>query len=82
MFMECETMGTAGLNVERLVGLLERIKVASVLIEGDEKQDHCILRLSSVRRPGEVALLEYENRGFEPDWRLSDLVQRRLSNST
>ena len=59
-------MGTAGLDVERLQGLLERQKVDSVLLEGDHAQDHVILELSSVRRPNLVARLEYENYGFEP----------------
>jgi hypothetical protein len=59
-------MGTAGLNVTRLARLLERIKVESVLIEGDHAQDHCTLRLESVRGPHFVATLEYVNQGDEP----------------
>lgn len=46
--------------------LLQRIKVDCVLVEGDEAQDHCILRLSSVKRPGQVAFITYENQGAEP----------------
>lgn len=65
-------MGTAGLDVKRLQGLLERQKVVLVLLEGDEAQDHVVLELSSVRRPNLVARLEYENQGFEP--RLSSLI--------
>lgn len=59
-------MGTAGLNVKRLRGLLEQQKVDLVLLEGDEAQDHAVMELSSVRRPHLVARLEYENKGFEP----------------
>jgi hypothetical protein len=59
-------MDTAGLNVTRLAGLLERIKVESVLVEGDRAQDHCVLRLESVRRPNFVATLEYVNQGNGP----------------
>jgi hypothetical protein len=59
-------MGTAGLNVKRLKGLLQQQKVDSVLLEEDESQDHVVLELSSVRRPNQVARLEYENKGFEP----------------
>jgi len=59
-------MGTAGLNVQRLQGLLEREKVDSVLVEGDEARDHVVLELGSVRRPNVVARLEYENQGIEP----------------
>jgi hypothetical protein len=59
-------MGTAGLDVKRLAGLLQRIKVDCALVEGDESQDHCVLRLSSVKRPGRVAFIEYVNQGVEP----------------
>ena len=58
-------MGTAGLDVRRLSGLLEIRKVACALIEGDNALDHCILRLSSDKRPGVVAFLEYANPGGE-----------------
>ena len=58
-------MGTAGLDVRRLSGLLEIRKVACTLIEGDNALDHCILRLSSDKRPGVVAFLEYANPGSE-----------------
>ena len=59
-------MGTAGLDVERLVGLLEQRRVDGILADDDRAVDHCVLRLSTVRRPGEVAFLEYENQGVEP----------------
>ncbi|HXQ33272.1 MAG TPA: hypothetical protein VN843_04545, partial [Anaerolineales bacterium] len=65
-------MGTAGLDVKRLQGLLERHKVFAILLEGDEAQDHVVLELSSVRQPNLVARLEYENKGFEP--RLASLI--------
>jgi hypothetical protein len=67
-------MGTAGLDVNRLTGLLERKKVECALLDGDAAFDHCVLRLSSVRRPARVAFLEYENQGDEP--RLAGLVIR------
>ena len=67
-------MGTAGLDVKRLTGLLERKKVECALVDGDAAFDHCVLRISSVRRPARVALLEYENQGDEP--RLAGLVIR------
>ena len=65
-------MATAGLDVQRLAGLLERKKVECSLLDGDAAFDHCVLRLSSVRRPAVAALLEYENQGGEP--RLAGLV--------
>jgi hypothetical protein len=65
-------MGTAGLDINRLVGLLERKKVECTLLDGDAAFDHCVLRLSSLRRPGVTALLEYENQGGEP--RLAGLI--------
>ena len=68
-------MGTAGLDVNRLAGLLERKKVGCTLLDGDAAFDHCILHLSSVKRPAVVALLEYENTGDEP--RLAGLVFRQ-----
>ena len=58
-------MGTAGLDVRRLSGLLEQRKVTCTLVEGDHALDHCILRLSSDKRPGVVAFLEYVNQGSE-----------------
>jgi hypothetical protein len=58
-------MGTAGLDVKRLSGLLEHLKVGCTLVEGDHALDHCVLRLSSVKRPGVVAFLEYRNQGGE-----------------
>lgn len=58
--------GTAGLDVRRLAALLERLKIYCTLIDDDAASDRCVLQLSSVRSPGLVALLEYENKGFEP----------------
>jgi hypothetical protein len=59
-------MGTAGLNVKRLAGLLKRVKVDCTLVEGDEARDHCVLRISCVKCPGVEAFVEYENQGSEP----------------
>lgn len=67
-------MGTAGLNVEALARLLKRRQVSCVLVDGDSARDHCVLRLSSNKFPVVVALLEYENKGFEP--RLAGMVFR------
>ena len=67
-------MGTAGLNVSRLAGLLGRVKIDCEIVDGDAALDHCVLRLSSVRRPAVVAFLEYENQGVEP--RLAGLAFR------
>jgi hypothetical protein len=58
--------GNAGLDVKRLTGLLQRIKVDCTVVEGDEFADHCLLRLSSLKRPGRVGLVEYVNQGREP----------------
>ena|ERR1044072_6066078 len=57
-------MGTAGLSVPTLAKLLRLKKIECNLIEGDESRDHCVMRLTSVRRPGTVAFLEYENKGY------------------
>jgi hypothetical protein len=65
-------MGMAGLDINRLAGLLDRKKVECALLDGDAAFDHCVLRLSSVGRPAVTALLEYENQGGEP--RLAGLV--------
>jgi len=54
-------MGTAGLDVKRLTGLLQRMKADCTLIDDDAALDHCVLRLSSAKRPGVVAYIEYEN---------------------
>jgi hypothetical protein len=54
-------MGTAGLDVKRLTGLLARMKADCKLIEDDAAMDHCVLRISSITRPGVVAYIEYEN---------------------
>ncbi len=59
-------MGTAGLDLKKLVGLLEQIKIDCTLVEDDRGQDHCLLRLSSPKRPGVVGMLEYINQGIEP----------------
>lgn len=67
-------MGTAGLSVAALARLLKRRQVSCVLVDGDSARDHCVLRLSSSKSPVVVALLEYENKGFEP--RLVGLVFR------
>ena len=56
-------MGTAGLDVKRLAGLLERMKANCILIDDDAALDHCMLRISSIRRPGVVAYVEHENTG-------------------
>jgi len=60
------TKGTAGLDVKRLASLLEQVKIDCTMIEGDEGSDHCLLLLSRAWSPKLVALLEYENKGFEP----------------
>ena len=59
-------MGIAGLDTNRLAGLLERKKIVCGVVQGDAAQDHCVLRISSVRRPGLIAIVEYENQGVEP----------------
>ena len=59
-------MGTAGLDTNRLAGLLERKKVVCSVVQDDAAKDHCVLRISSVRRPGLIAIVEYENQGIEP----------------
>ncbi|MDQ3817165.1 MAG: hypothetical protein M3362_05680 [Acidobacteriota bacterium] len=62
----------AGLDITGLARLLEGKKIECALVEGDAAFDHCVLRLSSVMRPGVVAFLEYENQGVEP--RLASLI--------
>jgi hypothetical protein len=59
-------MGTAGLDVDRLAGLLRRKQIECTLVDEDATHDHCVLRLSSVKHPTVVAFLEYENQGDEP----------------
>lgn len=59
-------MGTAGLNVVALARLLNRRQVNCVLVDADSGYDHCVLQLTSIKRPAVVALLEYENKGVEP----------------
>src|SRR6185295_12894322 len=51
----------AGLDVKRLAGLLERMKANCTLVNDDAPLDHCVLRISSIKRPGVVAYIEYEN---------------------
>ena len=58
-------MGTAGLDVKRLSGLLESLKIGCTLVEGHRVLDRCLLRLSFVKPPGVVAFLEYANQGGE-----------------
>lgn len=72
-------MGTAGLNVNRLAGLLERKKIECTLVDRDEGLDHCVLRLSSIKHPSVVAYLEYENQGIEP--RFAGIVFRDDSST-
>lgn len=59
-------MGTAGLNVKRLLGLLSRKKIEGVVVDDDKSYDHCVLRLTSLKRPAIVAFIEYINQGTEP----------------
>jgi hypothetical protein len=49
----------AGLEINRLATLLQRIQVECSSIEGDDSQDRCLLRLASLKRPGLVAFVEY-----------------------
>jgi hypothetical protein len=60
------TMGTAGLDIRRLISTLKRHRIKCELIEGDALIDHCVLLLSSESSPKCIVLLEYENKGFEP----------------
>lgn len=60
------TMGTGGLNVEKLRGLLERRKISLELLDGDAARDGCRLKISSLRAPNYEGLIEYENQGEEP----------------
>ena len=59
-------MGTAGLDVKRLKGLLQREKIDCRIVDNDRSLDHCVLVLSTPRRAGVVALIEYKNQGVEP----------------
>lgn len=59
-------MGTAGLDIRRLISTLKRHRIDCELIEGDEFIDHCVLRLSTEDSPKLIVLVEYENKGFEP----------------
>ena len=59
-------MGTAGLDVEKLAGLLERKKVKCLVIDDDRAMDHCVLKIWTHKRLGVAAFIEYENQGTEP----------------
>ena len=52
--------------MKQLAGLLQRMKVDYAFIEGNESQDHCVLQLTSIKRPGDMAIIKYENQGVEP----------------
>ena len=56
-------MGTGGLDKERLEGLLQRLRIDCDILDGDQSLDHCVLRLSTARRAGAVAFVEYEDQG-------------------
>lgn len=58
-------METAGLDFNRLAGLLERVKIQCTLVDGDHAEDHCLLCILSVDRPRAVAYLGYINQGAE-----------------
>jgi hypothetical protein len=66
-------MGTAGLDLKRLRGLLERMKADCIIVDDDAATDRCVMRVSSIKRPGVAAYIEYENIG-EP--RLVGMVVR------
>jgi hypothetical protein len=59
-------MGTAGLDIKKLIGLLEQKKLSCLVIDDDHAMDHCVLKIWTNKRPGVVAFLEYENQGTEP----------------
>jgi hypothetical protein len=59
-------MGTAGLDIRRLISTLKRHRIDCELIEGDELIDHCLLRRLTADSPKFILLVEYENKGFEP----------------
>jgi hypothetical protein len=67
-------MGTAGLDTEKLAGLLERKKLNCLVIDDDRARDHCVIKIRTRRRPGIVAFVEYENQGTEP--RLAGIMIR------
>ncbi len=59
-------MGYAGLNIGELTRLLARQRIEAEAIEDDSWGDHCVVKLTDMRYPHEVALLYYENMGIEP----------------
>ncbi len=59
-------MGYAGLNIEELSRLLARQRIEAEAIEDDSRGDHCVVKLTDMRYPHEVALLYYGNMGIEP----------------
>jgi hypothetical protein len=59
-------MGTAGLDVKKLAGLLEQKKINCLVIDDDRAMDHCVLKIWTNKRPGVAAFIEYENQGIEP----------------
>ena len=59
-------MGIAGLDIAKLSGLLERIHVQCILVEGDDSHDHCVLQLLTPASGVKESVLVYENQGHEP----------------
>jgi hypothetical protein len=59
-------MGYAGLNISELTRLLARQHIEAEAIEDDSWGDHCVVKLTDMRYPHDVALLYYENMGIEP----------------
>jgi hypothetical protein len=45
--------------------LLRRNEVDCIVLERGESEDHCLVQISSVRRPGRRGLVEYVNQGSE-----------------
>lgn len=64
--MSIRNQGTAGLYFELLRGQLERRKIDCDFLEGDRAFDHCVVKLTSRKAPGVVAILKYDNIGVEP----------------
>ena len=54
-------MGTAGLDIKRVAGLLEGLKVDCVVVDDDVALNHYVLCIFSIKRPSVVAYIEYEN---------------------
>ena len=59
-------MGSAGLDIRRLISTLKRHRIDCEPIEGDEFIDHCLLRRFTEDSPKFIVVVEYENKGFEP----------------